>query len=224
LNIGWISRIRRGRPWVRVKVAASLDGRTALANGQSQWITGREARADGHRWRARACAIATGAGTVREDDPQLTVREVETPRQPLRVLIDGRLESPVTARVLKGGALVFCGSGNDTNRKAIEATSSEVVALPNATGKVDLPAMLSELGRRGINELHVEGGSKLNGSLLREGCVDELLIYLAPCFLGDTARGMFALPELATLDARFEVRLYSVERVGNDVRILARRA
>jgi diaminohydroxyphosphoribosylaminopyrimidine deaminase/5-amino-6-(5-phosphoribosylamino)uracil reductase len=224
LNIGWLSRIQRGRPWVRMKIAASLDGRTALANGQSQWITGDEARADGHRWRARACAIATGIGTVREDDPRLTVREIATPRQPLRVLVDSRLDVPPTARILGTGALVFCGAADDTRRKAIEATGSEVVVLANDAGKVDLPAMLRELAGRGVNELHVEGGSKLNGSLVREGCVDEFLIYLAPCFLGDAARGMFTLPGMDSLDARVDLRLHRVEHVGADLRLLARRA
>ena len=222
LNIGWISRIARARPWVRMKIAASLDGRTALANGQSQWITGPEARADGHRWRARACAILTGIGTVRADDPRLTVREVATPRQPLRIVIDSRLETPASARVLQGGALVFCGAADAARRSELEAAGAEVVSLPNAAGKVDLPAMLVELGRREVNELHVEAGVQLNGSLLREGCVDEFLLYLAPSFLGDGAQGMLALPEIASLDARQQLRLHRFDRVGDDLRILAR--
>jgi diaminohydroxyphosphoribosylaminopyrimidine deaminase/5-amino-6-(5-phosphoribosylamino)uracil reductase len=217
LNIGFVSRVTRGRPWVRMKIAATLDGRTALANGKSQWITGPEARKDGHRWRARACAILTGGGTVAEDDPQLTVREVETARQPLRVIVDSRLETPPKARALEGGnALIF---------HAIEGSGPpgiEAVRLPNAHGKVDLPAMLGELARRGVNELHVEGGFRLNGSMLRERCVDELLLYYNPSFLGDSASGMANLAEMTSLEERVALTLQSVERVGSDLRILAR--
>jgi diaminohydroxyphosphoribosylaminopyrimidine deaminase / 5-amino-6-(5-phosphoribosylamino)uracil reductase len=218
LNIGFVSRMTRGRPWVRMKVAATLDGRTALANGKSQWLTGAEARKDGHRWRARACAVLTGIGTVRADDPRLTVREVETPRQPLRVLVDSRLETPPQARILEGGnVLIFFG---ETSNKP--PAGAEAVALPNASGKVDLPAMLAELARRGVNELHVEGGFKLNGSLMRERCVDELLVYLAPSLLGGAAQGMFDLPEMAALDERLRLTIRSVDRIGEDLRIVAR--
>src|ERR1041384_5699790 len=189
LNIGFISRVTRGRPWVRLKIAATLDGRTALADGRSQWITGPEARRDGHRWRARACAILTGIGTVKADNPRLTVREVQTPRQPLRVIVDSRLDTPSTARILQGDkVLVFAA------RAAPAPQNAEVVVLPNAHGKVDLPRMLEELARRGVNELHVEAGFRLNGSLVREGCVDEFLVYLNPSFLGDGAQGMLELP------------------------------
>jgi diaminohydroxyphosphoribosylaminopyrimidine deaminase/5-amino-6-(5-phosphoribosylamino)uracil reductase len=217
LNIGFVSRMTRGRPWVRLKVAATLDGRTALANGKSQWITGPEARTDGHRWRARACAIATGAGTVRADDPQLTVRDVDTPRQPLRVVIDSHLETPPRARVLQGEqALVFAAVAGKS------LPNAEVVSLPNAQGKVDLAKMLAELARRGVNELHVEGGFKLNGSLVREGCVDEFLIYLNPSLLGDSAQGMVNLAEMSSLDERVALKIRSVDRVGEDLRIIAR--
>ncbi len=217
LNIGFVSRMTRGRPWVRMKIAATLDGRTALANGTSQWITGPEARKDGHRWRARACAILTGAGTVRADDPHLTVREVETPRQPLRVIADSHLETPHHARILQGDkALVFAA----VTGKSLP--NAEIVALPNAGGKVDLKKMLEELARRGVNELHVEGGFKLNGSLLREGCVDEFLIYLNPSLLGDSAQGMVNLADMTSLDQRVALKLRSVERIGDDLRIIAR--
>jgi diaminohydroxyphosphoribosylaminopyrimidine deaminase / 5-amino-6-(5-phosphoribosylamino)uracil reductase len=218
LNIGFVSRMTRGRPWVRLKVAATLDGRTALADGKSQWITGAEARRDGHRWRARACAILTGIGTVRADDPRLTVREVETPRQPLRVVVDSRLETPHTARILQGDkVLVFAGrSGTLPN--------AEVVSLPNENQKVELPKMLDELARRGVNELHVEAGFRLNGSLAREGCVDEYLIYLNPSLLGDGAQGMLDLPAFASLEKRLKLRVLSVDRIGEDLRILARPA
>jgi diaminohydroxyphosphoribosylaminopyrimidine deaminase/5-amino-6-(5-phosphoribosylamino)uracil reductase len=223
LNIGFASRMTRGRPWVRMKVAASLDGRTALANGQSQWITGPEARKDGHAWRARACAVLTGIGTVSADDPRLDVREVPAERQPLRVIVDSRLETPLTARILQGGnVLLFCAVDNAAARAALEAKGSEVVLIANPHGKVDLPAMLAELARRGINELHVEAGVKLNGSLVREGCVDELLVYLAPSLLGDAAQGMAGLAATTSLDERIELAFRGVERVGADLRILAR--
>jgi diaminohydroxyphosphoribosylaminopyrimidine deaminase / 5-amino-6-(5-phosphoribosylamino)uracil reductase len=218
LNIGFVSRMTRGRPWVRLKIAATLDGRTALQNGKSQWITGPEARRDGHRWRARACALLTGAGTVVADDPRFTVREVETPRQPLRVVVDSRLETPPAARILKGeGVLVFAARPGELH-------NAEVVALPNGNGKVDLPKMLEELARREINELHVEAGSRLNASLVREGCVDEFLVYLNPSFLGDAAQGMLDLPGLASLDQRLKLAILSIERIGEDLRILARPA
>ena len=215
LNIGFISRVVRRRPWVRLKVAATLDGRTALPDGRSQWITGAEARRDGHRWRARACAILTGIGTVRADDPQLTVREVETPRQPLRVIVDSRLETPPNARVLP--ALVF-------SARPGSLPNAEVLALANANGKVDLPRMLEVLAQRGVNELHVEAGFRLNGSLVREGCVDEFLVYLNPSFLGDGAQGLLDLPLPGSLDGRLRLRVLSVDRLGDDLRLLARPA
>jgi diaminohydroxyphosphoribosylaminopyrimidine deaminase/5-amino-6-(5-phosphoribosylamino)uracil reductase len=218
LNIGFISRVTRGRPWVRMKIAATLDGRTALEDGRSQWITGPEARRDGHRWRARASAILTGIGTVRSDDPQLTVREVETPRQPLRVIIDSRLETSPEARILRGErVLVFAGRDGSL-------PNAEVIALPNTQGKVDLPRMLEVLAHRGVNELHVEAGFRLNGSLVREGCVDEFLLYVNPSLFGDRAQGMVDLPPLASLDARLRLRLLTVERLGDDLRLLARPA
>ena len=219
LNIGFVSRMTRGRPWVRMKIAATLDGRTALSNGVSQWITGPEARKDGHRWRARACAVATGGGTVKADDPRLTVREVETPRQPLRVVVDSHVETPASARVLQGEkALVFAAV------KGKSLPNAEIVVLPNPGGKVDLPAMLLELGKRGVNELHVEGGFKLNGSLVREGCVDEFLLYLNPSFLGDSAQGMVNLAAVTSLDQRVRLAIRSVDTIGGDLRILARPA
>jgi diaminohydroxyphosphoribosylaminopyrimidine deaminase/5-amino-6-(5-phosphoribosylamino)uracil reductase len=189
LNIGFVSRMTRRRPWVRLKVAATLDGRTALEDGRSQWITGAEARRDGHEWRARACAILTGIGTVKADNPQLTVREVATSRQPLRVVVDSRLETPHDARILQGErVLVFAAREG-------KLPNAEVVVLPNEKNKVELPQMLQALAGRGINELHVEAGFRLNGSLVRVGCIDEFLVYVNPSFLGDTAQGMFDLPD-----------------------------
>jgi diaminohydroxyphosphoribosylaminopyrimidine deaminase/5-amino-6-(5-phosphoribosylamino)uracil reductase len=218
LNIGFVSRMTRRRPWVRLKVAATLDGRTALEDGRSQWITGPEARHDGHEWRARACAILTGIGTVKVDNPRLTVREVQTPRQPLRVIIDSRLETPHDARILQGErVLVFAAREG-------KLPNAEVVVLPNPKGKVELPQMLAALAERGINELHVEAGFRLNGSLVREGCVDEFLVYLNPSFLGDTAQGMLDLPAPSGLDARLKLRLISTAQLGGDLRLLARPA
>jgi diaminohydroxyphosphoribosylaminopyrimidine deaminase / 5-amino-6-(5-phosphoribosylamino)uracil reductase len=223
MNIGFISRMTRGRPWVRMKVAATLDGRTGLPSGESQWITGEAARADGHGWRARACAILTGIGTVREDDPQLTVRAIDTPRQPQRVLIDSRLDVPFGAKVLEGAPLwIFCGAQADASKAELLADAgAEIIPMANENGKVDLPAMLGALAERGINELHVEAGYKLNGSLLREGCVDELLLYVAPSLLGN-APGMFDFEPPATLDARTHLRFHRIDRLGDDLRILAR--
>ena len=218
LNVGFLSRMTRARPWVRMKIAATLDGRSALADGRSQWITGPEARRDGHRWRARACAILTGIGTVKADDPQLTVREVETPRQPLRVVVDSRLEIPEHARILQGGNVLIFSAVEP--KRALKGAES--IVLPNAAGKVELPAMLAELSRRGVNELHVEAGFRLNGSLVREGCVDEFLLYLNPSFLGDAAQGMLDLPPFDSLDQRPRLELRSVDRIGDDLRILGR--
>lgn len=218
LNIGFVSRVRRGRPWVRMKIAATLDGRTALPDGRSQWITGEEARRDGHRWRARACAILTGIGTVKADDPRLSVRDVQTPRQPLRVVVDSRLEMPNGARILTGEkVLVFSATHG-------ALPNAEVLHLPNANNKVDLPKMLGELARRGINELHVEAGFRLNGSLVREGCVDEYLVYLNPSFVGDGAQGMLDLPTLNALDERLKLETLSLDRLGDDLRLLLRPA
>ncbi|MDR1995977.1 bifunctional diaminohydroxyphosphoribosylaminopyrimidine deaminase/5-amino-6-(5-phosphoribosylamino)uracil reductase RibD [Azonexus sp.] len=224
LNIGFVSRMTRGRPWLRLKAAASLDGKTALNNGASQWITGPEARRDGQRWRARACAVLTGIGTVRDDDPQLNVREVDTPRQPLRVIVDSRLETPLTARILQGGGPVLvAGAVADAAKMvALQAAGAEVVILPNAESKVDLAELLAELGRRGVNEIHAEAGFKLNGSLLRAGLVDELLLYLAPCLLGHAAAGLFNLPELERLDGKWPLQIRDLRQVGADIRLLAR--
>lgn len=225
LNIGFFSRMQRGRPWVRMKVAASLDGRTALADGTSQWITGDAARTDGHAWRKRAGAVLTGIGTVREDDPRLDVRLVPTALQPMRVVVDSRLEITPTARVLQapGRALVYAAAGADPARRAaLSSAHVEVAELPtDPNGKTDLAAMLSDLGRREINELHVEAGEKLNASLLRAGLVDELLLYVAPRLLGD-GRGIAALGALGSLADSLDFEFIEVERVGTDLRMRLR--
>ena len=222
LNIGFFSRMQYGKPWVRLKVAASLDGKTALYNGQSQWITSSEARNDGHLWRARAGVILTGIGTVKEDDPQLTVRAVPVAHQPLRVIIDSKLGIDPKARILNGDpVLIFAAAENAEKQALLQERGAEVIMVPNAQGKVDLPQVIVALGKRQINEVHVEAGAKLNASLIREGCVDELLIYLAPSILGD-ARGMFDLPGLENLQDKFSLKFHQVKQIGEDLRILAR--
>ncbi|MCS7100646.1 MAG: bifunctional diaminohydroxyphosphoribosylaminopyrimidine deaminase/5-amino-6-(5-phosphoribosylamino)uracil reductase RibD [Burkholderiaceae bacterium] len=222
LNIGFFSRMTRGRPWVRLKIAASLDGKTALSNGVSQWITSEAARRDGHAWRARACAVATGIGTVQKDDPQLTVRLVQTTRQPLKVLIDSRLQVQPAARLFDGHpVLVVCAFADPQKVARLREKNAEVIELPNDDGKVDLPQLLRELARRGVNELHVEAGYQLNGSLVQEGCVDELLVYLAPLLLGE-AQGMIKLPALSALAQGRRLAFHEVAQVGSDVRLLAR--
>lgn len=223
LNAGFVARMSRGRPWLRMKIAASLDGRTALANGKSQWITGPEARRDGHAWRARACALLTGIGTVRDDDPQLDVREVETSRQPLKVVVDSRLQLPLSAKLLaRGKVLVAAAVDDQAAIAALRDKGAEVVLLPNAQGKVELTELMRELARRELNEVQVEAGYKLNGSLLGAGLVDELLLYLAPSILGDSACAMFNLPELTDLAQKRLVQFADVQTIGSDLRILAR--
>lgn len=220
LNPGFVSRIVRGLPWVRSKLAASLDGRTALANGESQWITGTAARDDGHAWRARACAILTGVGTVLHDDPQLNVRAVATTRQPLKVLVDRNGDVPPGAKLFADGRVLVVTAGA---RNAAWPADAEVLALPDADARVDLHALMRDLATRGINELHVEAGARLNGALLQAGLIDELLVYVAGALIGDPARGMFELPAaLPALAARMRLRWTSVDRIGDDLRIVAR--
>jgi diaminohydroxyphosphoribosylaminopyrimidine deaminase / 5-amino-6-(5-phosphoribosylamino)uracil reductase len=223
LNIGFFSRWTRGRPWMRMKIAASLDGKTALSGGASQWVTAMPARRDGHRLRARSCAVMTGIGTVQDDDPRLTVREVETSRQPLKVVVDSKLQLPLTARVLQEGRVLVASAISFPGIvKKLEAAGAQIVTFPNPMGKVDLSALLQELARREINEVLVEAGFKLNGSLLRAGLVDELVVYLSPHLIGEAARGMFDIPEIANLSNKREVSLIDVRQVGPDVRITAR--
>jgi diaminohydroxyphosphoribosylaminopyrimidine deaminase / 5-amino-6-(5-phosphoribosylamino)uracil reductase len=229
LNIGFFSRMVRNTPWLRMKAAMSLDGATALANGASQWITGEAARTDGHAWRARACAVLTGIGTVREDDPMLDVRLVDTPRQPHLVIVDSQLETPPSARLFGAPAhglvrqiLIYGAVDRPERRQALEARGATVITLPGPGAKVDLAAMLRDLARREVNELHVEAGHKLNGSLLREGLVDELLVYLAPSLLGSGAAGLSNWGPLSSLDQRLPLRFHTAESVGEDLRVLAR--
>jgi len=227
LNLGFLSRMVRKTPWVRMKVAASLDGRTGLANGVSQWITAEAARADGHAWRARASAVLTGVGTVLEDNPRLDVRLVETPRQPHLVIVDSHLQTPPDAHLFIAGRAVwiYAAVRDEARAAALEARGATVSCLPNAHGKVDLPALLRDLAARGVNELHVESGHKLNGSLLREGCVDELLVYLAPKLIGsglDIASQIHADAPLVSLAGALPLAFRSADMIGPDLRIVAR--
>ena len=229
LNIGFFSRMQRQRPWVRLKAAVSLDGRTALVNGASQWITGAAARTDGHAWRRRAGAVLTGVGTVLGDDPRLDVRLVPTTLQPLRVIVDSRLDTPPAARVLAapGRVLLYAAQRDDApqagRRALLEARGAEIACTAGPTGKVDLPAMLADLAARGINELHVEAGHKLNGSFVRAGLVDEFLIYMAPTLLG-IGRELAAFGPLEALSEGVALRFVSIEPIGPDLRLVARPA
>lgn len=222
LNPGFIARLTRGRPWLTLKIAASLDGRTALGNGISQWITGTAARSDVQRQRARSCAILTGIGTVLQDDPRLTVREPDIGRQPLRVVADSRLRTPASARILAGGGtIIACASNTGEKASALAAAGAEVLPLPDGHGRVDLPALLADLGRRGINELLVEAGATLNGVLLEAGLVDEILLYCAPTLLGSDALGMFRFAPRTHMAQRTELFITSLDRIGQDIRIRA---
>ena len=220
---GFLARMSRGRPWMRIKAATSLDGRIALANGESRWITGEAARRDAHAFRARSCAILTGIGTVIRDDPELTVRHVPCSRQPRRVVIDSRLDLPPTAKILAGEPpIVLTISEDAERRRALEARGAEVVVVPREGEKTDLAAVARLLAERGFNEVTVETGGKLMGSLLRAGVIDELVLYVAPLILGDKAQALFALPEWTRLDEALRPRIIDVRAMGDDWRMTAR--
>ena len=226
LNLGFFSRMVRGTPWVRMKIAASLDGQTALSNGASQWITSAPARADGHAWRARACAVLTGIGTVLEDNPRLDVREVSTPRQPRLVVVDSNLQTPLDAQLFSPAreVILYAAVQDPGKQAALQARGATVVYCPgtdSGRAKVDLSAMLRDLAQREINEVHVEAGHKLNGSLVREGLVDEFLVYMAPKLLG-AGRGMVNLGALSSLSEAVELNFQEAHLLGPDLRILAR--
>ncbi|WP_374562793.1 bifunctional diaminohydroxyphosphoribosylaminopyrimidine deaminase/5-amino-6-(5-phosphoribosylamino)uracil reductase RibD [Ideonella sp.] len=225
LNIGFFSRMQRGRPWVRMKIAASLDGRTALDNGVSQWITGEAARHDGHAWRKRAAALLTGSGTVLADNPRLDVRGHAIARQPLRIVLDSKLATPADARLFDASApTLFVTAGSDAQRsQGLQARGAEVINCPGPDGRVDLAALLGELARRELNEIHVEAGARLNAALLQAGWVDELLVYQAPLLIGP-GRGMAALPALDSLNELQRFAYHRVDRVGSDLRLLLRQA
>ncbi|MGV1017162.1 MAG: bifunctional diaminohydroxyphosphoribosylaminopyrimidine deaminase/5-amino-6-(5-phosphoribosylamino)uracil reductase RibD [Fluviibacter phosphoraccumulans] len=232
LNVGFVKRMRLGLPWVRLKMAGSLDGRSALVNGQSQWITGPEARSDGHRFRARAQAIITGVGTVVADDPQLTVRDVAAPTgqtgqplpriAPLRVVVDSHLRTPTSASILRGGGLIATASVDPIKTAALQAAGAEIVVLPSVDGRVDLDALLRHLAQRGTNEVHVEAGAQLSGSFIKADLVDELLLYMAPTLLGSDARGWFDGLNLTRLDQKIRLKFQDVRLLGPDLRIIVR--
>jgi len=223
LNVGFFARMTRGTPWLRSKIAMSLDGRTALGNGKSQWITGDAARQDVQRWRARSCAVLTGINTVLADDAQLNVREIKQERQPLRVVLDSQLRIPLEARVLcGGGALIYTAAQDAGKSAALERAGATVAVMPDNKGQVDLPAMLRDLAQRGCNEVLVEAGSILNGALLHAGLVDELLLYVAPQLLGDAARSMAQLGELTCLEQRVGLKWQDIRQIGKDLRILVK--
>ena len=222
LNPGFISRMTRGTPWMRSKIAMSLDGRTALNNGASQWITGAPARRDVHHWRARSCAVLTGIGTVLADDAQLTVREVETPRQPLRVVLDSTLRMPTKARILQGGNTLIYTVAQDVRKiSVLKEAGADIVVLPAEHGQVNLQACIKDLAERGCNEILIEAGRSLNGAFMRAGLLDELVMYLAPQLLGDAARGMAELGELTRLEQGIELEWQDVRQTGRDMRIVA---
>jgi diaminohydroxyphosphoribosylaminopyrimidine deaminase/5-amino-6-(5-phosphoribosylamino)uracil reductase len=223
LNPGFISRMERQRPWVRSKIAASLDGGTALENGVSQWITGAAARQDVQHWRARACAVLTGIGTVLADDPQMNVRDIDTGRAPLRVVLDSQLRLPPDARILQGGnVMIVCGNDRVPQADALRQAGAEILALPRDDGLTDLAAFLQALAQREINELHVEAGPCVNGDLLRAGLIDEFLFYLAPTLLGSAARGLFDFPALTKMSQRTDLDILALDKVGPDIRVRAR--
>ena len=222
LNVGFIKRMVMGHPWLRIKTASSLDGKTALSSGDSKWITGAAARQDVHRLRARSCAILTGVGTLLADDPQLNVRGVETPRQPLKVVVDSRLNTPPTAHILQDGkTLIVCAEPDAKRMAALEQAGAEIICLPGADAKVDLGALLSILARRGVNEVMTEAGATLNGALIAAGFVDEWVMYVAPVLLGDAARGLFALAQPAQMQDRRQLKIQDIRQVGDDLRLTA---
>ncbi|WP_434629552.1 bifunctional diaminohydroxyphosphoribosylaminopyrimidine deaminase/5-amino-6-(5-phosphoribosylamino)uracil reductase RibD [Chromobacterium sp. CV08] len=222
---GFLSRVERGRPWVTLKAAATLDGKTALLNGRSKWITGPEARLDVQRLRAAHCAILTGSGTVLADDPQLTVREPAAAAQPARVVLDGDLRTDPAARVYRGGGALLATCEADEGRlSAFRRNGVDVLTLARRDGRADLAELLTRLAGRGVNELMVEAGAGLNGAMLRAGLVDEIVLYLAPSLAGDAGRGLFAWPALTSLEDKTKLEIADVAKVGADLRLLLRPA
>jgi diaminohydroxyphosphoribosylaminopyrimidine deaminase/5-amino-6-(5-phosphoribosylamino)uracil reductase len=223
LNIGFVSRMIWHRPWMRTKLAASFDGKTALSNGSSKWITSDDARADGHYWRARSCVLMTGIGTILNDNPQLTVRDVKTPRQPLRVVVDSQLKIPLDAKILQDSGVIIA-TAVESNQKisALTDQGAQVISMPDPEGKVDLPELVQFLVEQEINEVLIEAGFRLNGALLAQGLIDEMVLYMAPCLMGDRAQGMFELPEMISLEDKRQLEIKDARLVGKDMRIIAR--
>ena len=226
LNIGFLQRMQSNRPYLRTKIAVSLDGRTALANGESKWITGESARADVQRWRARSSAIVTGVGTALADDPLLTVRaeELGAVEPPARIVLDSTLRIPASAQIFRspGSVRIFCADAHDDKVSSIEAAGAVVEVLASEQGRVSLTAVIARLAELEVNEVLVEAGPTLNGALLNAGLIDELLVYMAGNILGTDGRGMFAIPELTDMSRRQELELVDFRRVGKDCRLTYR--
>jgi diaminohydroxyphosphoribosylaminopyrimidine deaminase / 5-amino-6-(5-phosphoribosylamino)uracil reductase len=227
LNPGFISRMTRNTPFIRSKIAASLDGKTALNNGQSQWITSEPARLDVQHWRARSCAILTGSGTILSDNPSMTVRDIPIEKQPLRVIIDSQLQTPIDAKILAGGnVLIAFAQDADNKSAALLGAGAELLCIPNTDGKVCLNTLLSHLASREINEVLVEGGEGLNGALLAQNLpeilIDELIIYYAPKLMGSAGKGMFDMPEFTQMSQAIDLQILDVRHIGNDIRLRAK--
>lgn len=228
LNPGFISRMTRDLPYVRAKIAASMDGRTALNNGKSQWITSEAARLDVQQWRAQSCAIITGIGTVLADNPSMTVRLENISRQPLRVIVDSRLQTPIDSNMLNPAILqqspLLIAYAHDVNQRADElvAAGAELVKLTGVAKQVDLQALLQHLAKRGVNEVLIEAGQGLNGALLHAGLIDEFIFYYAPKLMGDAAKAMFAMPELTEMQQAINLQVLDVRQVGSDIRLQAK--
>ncbi len=222
LNPGFVSRMQRGRPFVRVKLGASLDGRTAVASGASRWITGEAARADVQRLRARSSAILTGVDTILADDPALTVRDFDIGRQPLRVVLDSQLRTPPTAQILRVPGTTLIATASSDGAAALAVAGAEIVRVPDDEGRVDLAALMRILAAREVNEVLVEAGPRLAGALLARRLVDEIVLYFAPMLLGDTGRGMFHLPDIRALADRIALEIVDARAVGEDWRVVAR--
>ncbi len=224
LNPGFVSRMKRGRPYVRVKLAASLDGRTAMADGESKWITSEAARADVQKWRARSSAILTGVSTVLADDPLLNVRDIKTDRQPMRVVVDSRLRMPATARLLRGEGktLVVTAGGDMALTDKLRKAGAEVASMSTPQKTVDLEMLMKHLAWLEMNEVLVEAGATLCGALLRANLVDELMLYYAPHIMGGHERGMFMLPPLERMADRINLDIQDVRPIGKDWRMIAR--
>ena len=223
LNPGFISRMTRKQPFIRCKIAASLDGKTALNNGASQWITSEAARLDVQFWRARSCAILTGIGTVLVDNPSMTVRDIATNRQPLKVIVDSQLQTPLDAKILQGGNVLIAFTNDAENKSAALLDAGvQLLCIPNSDSKVCLKTLLSHLAACEINEVLVEGGESLNGALLAQNLIDELLIYYAPKLMGSTAKGMFALPAFIQMSQAVNLDIIDMRQIGVDIRLRAK--
>lgn len=228
LNLGFVSRMTHGLPYVRTKIAASLDGRTALNNGKSQWITGEQARLDVQHWRAQSCAIITGIGTVVADNPSMTVRLENTIRQPLRVIVDSRLQTPAGCKMLapetlnSSPLLIAYAEGQDDRIDSLRRAGAELICLAGSANKVDLKALLQVLAQRGINEVLLEAGQALNGAFLQAGLIDECIFYYAPKLMGNAAQAMFTMPELTEMQQVTDLQAIDIRLVGSDIRLRAK--